>query len=101
MSISKFYFIVIVRENILIFYDWMLINVDRYKPLFYNDKNQKRERIQMLNLNEVASRLNMHYNTIYKYIKSGELKAVKFKRVYRIEEKELQKFIKDRQVIVK
>jgi len=55
----------------------------------------------MLNLNEVASRLNMHYNTIYKYIKSGELKAVRFKRVYRIEEKDLQKFIKDRRVVVK
>jgi len=30
---------VIVRENILIFYDWMLINVDEYKQLFYNYKN--------------------------------------------------------------
>ncbi|RXG64695.1 DNA-binding protein [Candidatus Atribacteria bacterium 1244-E10-H5-B2] len=57
--------------------------------------------MQMLNLKEVASRLNMHYNTIYKYIRSGELKAVRFKRVYRIEEKDLQKFIKDRRVVVK
>ncbi|MBA7574519.1 DNA-binding protein [Candidatus Atribacteria bacterium 1244-E10-H5-B2] len=50
----------------------------------------------MLTLNEVAKRLNLHYNTIYSYVRSGELKAVKFKKVYRIEEEELQKFIKNK-----
>lgn len=50
----------------------------------------------MLSLKEVASRLGMHYNTIYNYVRSGELKAVKFKKVYRIEEEELQKFIKNK-----
>ncbi|MBU4228372.1 helix-turn-helix domain-containing protein, partial [bacterium] len=37
------------------------------------------------------------YNTIYNYVRSGELKAVKFKKVYRIEEQELDKFIKDKE----
>jgi len=50
----------------------------------------------MLNLKEVAKRLGLHYNTIYSYVKSGELKAIKFKKVYRIEEQELDKFIKDK-----
>jgi len=50
----------------------------------------------MLTLYEVAKRLNLHYNTIYSYVRSGELKAIKFKKVYRIEEKELDKFIKDK-----
>jgi len=50
----------------------------------------------MLTLNEVAKRLGLHYNTIYSYVRSGELKAIKFKKVYRIEEKELEKFIKSK-----
>jgi len=48
----------------------------------------------MLTLYEVAEKLKLHYNTIYKYIRSGELKAIKLDRVYRVEEKELEKFIK-------
>jgi len=50
----------------------------------------------VLSLQEVAEKLNLHYNTIYNYVRSGELKAVKFKKVYRIEEEELQKFIKNK-----
>ena len=50
----------------------------------------------MLSLKEVAEKLGMHYNTIYNYVRSGELKAVKFKKVYRIEEEELEKFIKSK-----
>jgi len=50
----------------------------------------------MLTLSEVAKRLSLHYNTIYSYVRSGELKSIQFKKVYRIEEKELEKFIKDR-----
>ena len=50
----------------------------------------------MLTLSEVAKRLNLHYNTIYSYVRSGELKAIKFKKVYRVEEVELEKFIKDK-----
>lgn len=48
----------------------------------------------MLKLKEVAKRLGMHYNTIYGYVRSGELKAIKFKKVYRIEEVELERFVK-------
>jgi len=50
----------------------------------------------MLTLNEVAKKLNLHYNTIYGYVRSGELKAIKFKKNYRIEERELEEFIKNR-----
>ena len=52
---------------------------------------------KMLSLKEVAKKLDLHYNTIYNYVRSGELKAVKFKKVYRIEEQELDKFIKDKE----
>ncbi|GAI65105.1 unnamed protein product [marine sediment metagenome] len=48
----------------------------------------------MLTLYQVAERLSLHYNTIYHYVRSGELKAIKFKRVYRVKEQELEKFIK-------
>jgi len=50
----------------------------------------------MLTLYEVAGKLNLHYNTIYHYVRSGELKAIKLKRVYRVEERELEKFIRDK-----
>lgn len=50
----------------------------------------------MLTLSEVAKRLKLHYNTIYNYVRSGELKSIKFRGVYRIEEVELDKFIKDK-----
>jgi len=50
----------------------------------------------MLSIKEVANRLGMHYNTIYNYVRFGELKAIKFKKVYRIEEVELEKFIKNK-----
>ena len=50
----------------------------------------------MLSLKEVAKKLDLHYNTIYGYVRSGELKAIKFKKVYRIEEEELKKFIKNK-----
>jgi len=51
----------------------------------------------MLSLEEVAKKLGLHYNTIYNYVRSGELKAIKFKKVYRIEEQELEKFIKSKE----
>jgi len=50
----------------------------------------------VLSLKEVAEKLGMHYNTIYKYVRAGDLKAIKFKKVYRIEEQELEKFIRSK-----
>ncbi len=50
----------------------------------------------MLTLHEVAKRLNLHYNTVYYYVRTGQLKAMKLEMVYRIEERELEKFIEDR-----
>lgn len=64
--------------------------------IFYIDNVIKRGVNKMLSLKEVAKRLDLHYNTIYAYVQSGELKAIKFKKVYRIEEQELDKFIKDK-----
>ena len=48
----------------------------------------------MLTIQEVAERLNLHYNTVYAYIRKGELKAIQFDRVYRVDEVELKKFLK-------
>jgi len=48
----------------------------------------------MLTLHQVAEKLNLHYNTIYHYVRSGELKAIKFDKVYRVKEQELEKFIR-------
>ena len=47
----------------------------------------------MLTTGEVAERLNLSEKTIRNLIDSGQLKAFKFGRVYRISEEELNNFI--------
>jgi excisionase family DNA binding protein len=46
-----------------------------------------------LTVKEVASDLKLNALTIYQYVKTGKLKAVKFGRNYRIEKKDLDKFV--------
>jgi excisionase family DNA binding protein len=42
---------------------------------------------------DIAKLLKLNIITIYEYIRVGKLRAVKFGRNYRIEEKDLEKFI--------
>jgi excisionase family DNA binding protein len=46
-----------------------------------------------LTVKEVADQLKLNALTIYQYVRKGKLKAVRFGRNYRIEKKELNKFI--------
>lgn len=46
-----------------------------------------------LTTKEVADILKLNILTVYKYIGKNRLKAVKFGRTYRIEEKDLNKFV--------
>lgn len=48
----------------------------------------------VLTLKEVAERLRLHPNTLRRYIKKGKLAAMKFGRVWRIEEKDLEEFMR-------
>ncbi len=48
---------------------------------------------EFLTVSEVARRLKLHPETIGRYIRRGELPALKFGRVWRIEKKEVDKFI--------
>ena len=43
---------------------------------------------------DIAKLLKLNIVTIYEYIREGRLRAVKFGRKYRIEEKDLDTFIK-------
>lgn len=49
----------------------------------------------LLTIREVATRLNMHYNTVYHYIKKGKLQATRpgGGYQYRITEEALERFI--------
>jgi len=47
---------------------------------------------------EVANTLKLNVLTVYEYIRNGKLRAIKFGRNYRIEEKDLNVFIKEHQV---
>lgn len=54
--------------------------------------------IHYLKPKEIATRLQMNILTIYEYIRSGQLRASKFGRTYRVSEKDLNSFIKIHQV---
>ena len=54
-----------------------------------------------LMVKEVADVLKLNILTVYGYIRTGRLVAVKFGRNYIIEEKNLDKFIKEHKVKVK
>ena len=45
-------------------------------------------------IDEVAKLLKVAYLTVYRWIRSGKLKAVKAGKQYRIEQRDLNKFIK-------
>jgi len=48
---------------------------------------------KFLTVEEVAEKLQVHWQTILTYIKSGKLRAVKLGRGYRIDPEDLHSFI--------
>ncbi len=56
---------------------------------------------KLLKPKEVAEKLQLNLLTIYNYIRSGELKAVKFGRTYRVEQTDLLTFVENHEVVVK
>ena len=50
----------------------------------------------MLTLKEVSERLGLHINTVRRYVNKGMIPIVKFERAIRIEQRDLEKFIKAR-----
>ena len=53
----------------------------------------------LLTPSEIAKELKLNLLTIYKYIRKGELSAIKFGRTYRVSEEDLEEFIKNNKVI--
>jgi len=49
---------------------------------------------RLLTPEEVANALQLHHLTVLKFIKGKRLKCIKFGRVYRIREEDLQDFLK-------
>jgi len=56
---------------------------------------------KLLTLKEVCERLRLHENTVREYIKEGKITAIKFDRVWRVDEKDLERFIKTRKQAAK
>ena len=54
-----------------------------------------------LTVDEVAEKLQLNPETIRRYIIAKELEAYKFGKKYRVEEKELERFLKARSNIKK
>ena len=55
----------------------------------------------LLTLREVCKRLKLHENTVREYINEGKIAAIKFDRVWRVEEKDLEEFVRARKQKVK
>jgi excisionase family DNA binding protein len=51
------------------------------------------DKITFIKPRDIAKILKLNTLTIYEYIREGKLRAIKFGRNYRIEEKDLEKFI--------
>lgn len=51
---------------------------------------------QLMTVEEVAIMLNISEQTLRRYIRNKELKAIKFKRTYRITKEDLDSFLKSR-----
>jgi len=56
---------------------------------------------KMLTPSEIAERFNLHPNTVRDYLKAGTLPAIKLGRVWRIEIKDFEEFIRSRKQRVK
>ena len=53
---------------------------------------------QLLTVNEVARELRVSNMTIYRLIKSGEIRAIRVGKNYRIRESDVNKYLADRAV---
>ena len=51
---------------------------------------------RIYSVEEVASILQVHIDTVRRYIKSGALRAAKIGKAYRVQEKDLQAFIESK-----
>jgi len=56
---------------------------------------------RMIKLKEVAERLGLHINTVRRYIQEGKIPVVKFDKAMRVEQEDLEEFIRERKTGVK
>lgn len=56
---------------------------------------------RLLTVNEAAKILRLNSETVARYIREGKISAVKLGRVWRVEEKDLEEFIRERKREVK
>jgi len=56
------------------------------------------ERDVYLTIQEVSDRIGLAYITVYQYCRTGKIPCVQFDRVYRVSEKELNKWLKTKKV---
>ena len=52
---------------------------------------------EYLTIQEVASLLNVHEETIRRYVRAKDLPAIKLRGVYRIRREDFERFLKNRQ----
>lgn len=75
--------------------------IDKQRTAWYIVFSNMLNNKMFLTATEVANLLRLNILTIYEYLRAGKLQAVKFGRNYRIENSELNKFIKEHRVKAK
>lgn len=50
---------------------------------------------RFLTVEEIATKLQVHWQTVLKFIRSGKLRAVKLGRGYRVDPNDFSRFIED------
>lgn len=49
--------------------------------------------MEYMKLSQIAKTLNVHYLTVYRWVKEGKLEAIQFGKVYRVSAEGFEKFI--------
>ena len=77
-------------------------NINNCDTIGLNSNKEKGGKMsKLLTLKEVSERLRLHINTIREYVKEGKIPAIQFDRAWRVEERDLEEFVRSRKQRVK
>ena len=77
-------------------------NINSCDTIGLNGKKEKGDKMsKLLTLKEVSEKLRLHINTIREYVKEGKIPAIQFDRAWRVDEADLEEFVRSRKQRVK
>ena len=70
-----------------------MIYVDKYIEMYYNNKCKEVIFMMFYSVDKVANIMDVHKETVYRWIRKGKLKASKPGKHYRIKKEDFDEFI--------